>query len=130
MKKYIYVIIGLLAGYAIGYGVASSKTGPHIAYAQLAPTPMMCSNGGGIPAGYVVVNTSDTNNCNNPDGTHGYLYQLKKLVANPSGGMGESICSGTPVPGGFVTTGWNQNPVVCKAPGSPTNNQQSIALYN
>ena len=130
MNKIAYVIIGVLAGLGIGYGLGRFKAGPHIAYAQPAPTPFMCSNGGSVPGGYVVVNTSDTNNCNAPDGTHGYMWQLLKLKPNPDGSMGATICTGTPVPGGFVTLSWNQNPYVCKAPNSPANNQQSIATYN
>jgi hypothetical protein len=130
MKKNIYIVISVLVGCAIGYSLASLKSGPNVAYAQPAPTPMMCSNGGGIPNGYVVVNTSDTNQCIGPDGTHGSMYQLLKPKPLPSGGTSASICTGTPVPSGFVTFSWSQNANVCRASGSPTNNVQNIALYN
>jgi hypothetical protein len=130
MKKLIYVVIGVLAGCAIGYAAASFRSGPHLAYAQFAGSPIMCSNGGNIPIGYVVVNSADTNNCNGPDGSHGYVYTLQKLVPNGNGTTSAVICTGTPVPSGFVTTGWSQSNSSCKAPGSPANNLQSITTYN
>jgi hypothetical protein len=131
MKKLIHTALAVLVGVAIGYGVASFKTAPAVAYAQATSYPAMCSNGGSVPGGYVVVGESNTSNCVSPvDNSTGYMLQIEKPKANANGTMGDVICTGTPVPGGYVTTGWNHNDHVCAIPGAPQLNQQSIALYN
>jgi hypothetical protein len=131
MMKLARTILAVLVGAVLGYGVASFKTAsPAVAYAQVTSSPIMCSNGGSIPGGYVVVSESATSICVDPNGNAGYMLQLKKLTPNPNGTFGEVICTGTPVPGGYVTTGWNHNDHVCAIPGAPQLNQQSIALYN
>jgi hypothetical protein len=129
MRKHVYAAFGLLFGLAVGYGIATFESAPFVVHGQ-AGTPFMCSNGGSVPNGYVVVGESPNNNCVGPNGTSGNMYQLLKLKANPDGSMGAVICTGTTVPSGFVTVGWNHNPNTCVYPGAPNGNQQSIALYN
>jgi hypothetical protein len=118
------VVLAIVVAAAICHGVGSAPT---VVHAQNAPTPTMCSNGGNVPAGYVVVASSANNNCTAPSGPPGIMYQLQKLPKpSANGWIGPiTICAGTSVPPGFVITGWNASNICI----GPAPSEETIVSY-
>jgi hypothetical protein len=127
--KRLYVALAVVVAFAVGYGVASFKTAPAVAYAQSTAPFTMCGNPGNVvPSGYVVVAMSNTGICTDSSGNSGLMYQIEKPKAPAADKVvREVICTGTPVPPGFVTTGWNTSKVCGTA--LPSAQQQAIALF-
>jgi hypothetical protein len=130
MMKHLYVAIAVVVAFTVGYGVGSFKTAPAVAHAQgFAAAFTMCGNSGNVvPSGYVVVAMSNTGICTDPNGKSALMYQIEKpKAAGADKVVREVICTGTPVPTGFVTTGWNTSNVCGTALSSAQ--QQAIALF-